>query len=354
MSSPDRAASSSIRIQDYDYPLPEERIAQEPVAPRDASRLMVLDRGSRTRVHRRFRELPALLRPRDLLVLNDTRVVPARLVGRKMTGGVVECLLLEEIRPGGWEALCNGTRELRPGTSIRFGDVVEARVGERRGETVVLEFPAKTAVPSLLEAWGEVPLPPYIHRSRDDRPRVRDRDGYQTIYARNPGAVAAPTAGLHFTEDLLSRLAPAGVETAFLTLHVGAGTFLPIREEDARDHRIHSEAFRHPEEAALAVRRTRERGGRVVAVGTTVARVLESLGREGAMRPAEGRCDLYVLPGHRFDVVDALITNFHLPRSTLLLFVAAFAGRDWILESYREAVERHYRFYSYGDAMLIQ
>jgi len=354
MSSSPKLAPPAIRLEDYDYPLPRERIAQEPVAPRDASRLMVLDRASRTRTHRRFLDLPALLRPGDLLVLNDTKVIPARIVGRKSTGGAVECLLLEETGPGSWEALCNATRELRAGVRIRFSDTEEARVSGRRGEKVVLEFPPEVAVPALLESRGEVPLPPYIRRDREGHPEAGDREGYQTVFARNPGAVAAPTAGLHFTRDLLAHLASAGVSVAFLTLHVGAGTFLPIRGDDARDHPMHSEAFVHPEATALAIARTREAGGRVVAVGTTVARVLESLGRDGVVHPARGRCDLYVLPGYRFRVVEALITNFHLPRSTLLLFVAAFAGPDWILESYRNAVDEGYRFYSYGDAMLIR
>jgi S-adenosylmethionine:tRNA ribosyltransferase-isomerase len=343
-----------VILSEYDYPLPPESIAQEPVSPRDSSRLMVLDRRRGSIDHRRFRDLPELLGEGDLLVLNDTRVLRARLEGRKPTGGRVEFLFVRQGREARtWEVLCDGARGLRAGMILDFGEGFEAEVRGRIGEAVVLGFPAGTDVPEMLERRGVTPLPPYIRREPDDPRRRADGERYQTVYARRAGAVAAPTAGLHFTPGLFRALEERGIGTAFVTLHVGPGTFLPVRVGDARRHRIHSEPFRFPGETARAVEETRRRGNRVVAVGTTAARVLEQVTEGGSLREAEGECGLYVLPGHRFRCVDALVTNFHLPRSTLLLFVAAFAGREAILGAYREAVRREYRFYSYGDAMLI-
>ncbi len=345
------SGTGELRLEDYDYPLPEHCIAQQPVTPRDASRLLVLDRSGTLSRHLGFRDLPDLLDPDDLLVLNDTRVFPARLRGRKATGGALEFLLTRPLGEGRWEALCNGTRELRPGAAIEFPGA-SARVEGRCGEGVVLSFATEAVVEDLLERSGEVPLPPYIHRDRAEVCR-EDRDRYQTVYARRRGAVAAPTAGLHFTEDLLARLEARGIRRATVTLHVGPGTFLPVRVDDPREHRVAPERFMLPGETLEAIDATRRRGGRVVAVGTTVCRVLEHGALRGLAGAAEGECDLTILPGHRFLRVDALITNFHLPRSTLLLLVAAFAGRERILEAYRDAIDRGYRFYSYGDAMLI-
>jgi len=347
-------AEPPVLLSDYDYSLPPERIAQEPATPRDSSRLMVLDRSRGSIAHRRFRELPELLGEGDLLVLNDTRVFRARLEGRKPTGGRIEFLFVRQGRePGTWEVLCDGARGLRTGTILDFGEGFAGEVRGRIGEAVLLGFPGGADVPEMLERRGAMPLPPYIRRDPDD-PRCRaDGERYQTVYARCTGAVAAPTAGLHFTPGLLRALEERGIGSAFVTLHVGPGTFLPVRVGDARRHRIHSEPFRLSGETARAVEETRRRGNRVVAVGTTAARVLEQVAEGGPLGEAEGECGLYVLPGHRFRCVDALITNFHLPRSTLLLFVAAFAGREAILGAYREAVLREYRFYSYGDAMLI-
>ena len=342
----------AIRMSDYDYPLPADRIAQAPVSPRDASRLLVLDRGGGNLRHLRFRDLPSLLRPGDLLVVNDTRVRPARIRGRRPGGGTAEFLFLREESAGTWVVMCDATRKLRPEMPIDFGDGAVARVASRDGEQVTLRFEAGADAAALLERWGEVPLPPYIHREAGESAAI-DRERYQTVYAKSSGAVAAPTAGLHFTDPLLDRVREAGAGVASVTLHVGPGTFLPVRTEDAREHRIQSEAFEVSEPAAEYVRRTRDAGGRVLAVGTTSARVLEHLAGTGGVRAAAGECDLYVLPGFRFQAVDGLLTNFHLPRSTLLLFVAAFAGRDRILSAYREAVTAGYRFYSYGDAMLI-
>ncbi len=351
---PPEERQSRVLLSDYDYTLPPERIAQEPVTPRDSSRLLLLDRRRGSIGHRRFRDLPELLEEGDLLVLNDTRVFPAHLEGRKPTGGRIELLFVREGRdPGTWEALCDGARALREGAILDFGEGFAGEVRGRIGEGVLLGFAAGTDVPGMLAKRGAVPLPPYIRRRPEDPRCPSDRDRYQTVYARCSGAVAAPTAGLHFTPDLLRVLGDRGIGTAFVTLHVGPGTFLPVRTEDARLHRLHSEPYRLPGETARAVEETRRRGKRVVAVGTTAARVLEQAAQEGAPREAEGECSLYILPGHRFACVDTLITNFHLPRSTLLLFVAAFAGREAILGAYREAVRRGYRFYSYGDAMLI-
>ena len=340
------------RLEYYDYPLPERAIAQEPVTPRDASRLLVLDRAGASSRHARFRELPDFLTEKDLLVLNDTRVFPARLRGRKATGGAIELLLTRPLGEGRWEALCNATRELRPGARLEFPGAA-AEVEGRQGEGIVLRFAAEAEVEELLEGSGEIPLPPYIRRASGEGRGGADRERYQTVYARRRGAVAAPTAGLHFTEELLARLEAKGVRRCFVTLHVGPGTFLPVRVADAREHRVAPERFVLPGETLEALEATRRRGGRVVAVGTTVGRVLEHAALRGITRAEEGECDLTILPGHRFLWVDALITNFHLPRSTLLLLVAAFAGRERILEAYRDAVDRDYRFYSYGDAMLI-
>jgi S-adenosylmethionine:tRNA ribosyltransferase-isomerase len=279
-------------------------------------------------------------------------VFRARLRGRKPTGGAVEFLFVRSVADGGWQALCQGSRGLKEGTLVEFPGAT-ARVAARGRGAVVLQFPAGFDVAGLLEGHGEVPLPPYIRRGPGESCRSEDRSRYQTVFARRRGAVAAPTAGLHFTDELLARLAQRGIGHAFVTLHVGPGTFLPVRAADAREHRIHSEPFVLPAETSAAVDRVRRSGRRVVAVGTTVARVLEHTALQGKKGVTEGECDLYVLPGHEFRRIDALITNFHLPRSTLLLFVAAFAGREPILSAYREAVRQRYRFYSYGDAMLI-
>jgi len=347
-----------VNVTDFDYDLPDELIAQEPLACRDASRLLVLDRAGGAIDHRRFRDLLALLRPGDRLVLNDTRVIPARLLGRKESGGRVELFLAERLGGDGstadWRCLVRASRAPRPGSAIEFVGGLRATVLEPDSEGCRVRLGATDGtLEQVLEEVGRVPLPPYIHRE-DRGSDAADRQRYQTVFARHPGAVAAPTAGLHFTSDLLSHLADAGVEHSFVTLHVGLGTFLPVRVEQVEEHRIHSERFRIGEATAAAIDETRRSGGRVVAVGTTVVRTLESSAEaDGRVGAGEGRCDLYIYPGFRFRAVDALITNFHLPRSTLLMLVAAFAGREPVLAAYREAVRREYRFYSYGDAMFI-
>jgi len=341
-----------VNVSDFDYALPEELIAQEPVTPRDASRLLLLPARGEPR-HHRFAELPDLLAPGDLLVLNDTRVIPARLLGRKESGGRAEILLCEPLQGGmgrAWRAMGQASKPIRPGAVLAF-DGLSARVDAALGEgfyDVTLDREGPELEAALARA-GQVPLPPYIRREAT----ARDAERYQTIWAREPGSAAAPTAGLHFTGPVLEALERIGVERAALTLHVGPGTFLPVRGDDLEDHRMHGERYRVPAEAAAAWARCRERGGRVVAVGTTTVRTLESAFRDGAVRAGEGRTELFIRPGHAFRTVDALVTNFHLPRSTLLVLVCAFAGRERVLGAYREAVARRYRFFSYGDAMLI-
>jgi S-adenosylmethionine:tRNA ribosyltransferase-isomerase len=344
-------------VADFDFDLPPDRIAQEPASPRDASRLMVMDRATGGVTHHRFAELAGELTAGDLLVLNDTKVIPARLLGTKPTGGGIEVLLLEPAgAPDEWRALIAGGKSVRPGVPLTLRAGLRAVPVSREDEVWRVRLVHDHAtVAGALEAAGEVPLPPYIRRSPDDLRGAFDRDRYQTIFARAPGAVAAPTAGLHFTPTLLATLAAKGIETTFVTLHVGLGTFAPIRVTDVQAHRMHEEPFTIPASTADAIARARKRGGRVVAVGTTVARTLEtSPAGSGGVRPGTGRSSLFIYPGYRFQVVDALVTNFHLPRSTLLMLVCAFAGTSHVLSAYQAAIDAGYRFYSYGDAMFVR
>ncbi len=336
-----------MRTFDFDYDLPPEFIAQTPTEPRDASRLLVLDRASGSIRHCRFRDLPDLLEPRDLLVLNQTRVIPARLRARKVpTGGRVEILLLKRLGPRRWEALVGGKR-IVPGKRLAVEMGPMAAVVEDLGHgRKVIEF--DEPITPTLDRIGEMPLPPYIHE-----PLARP-DRYQTVYARDPGSTAAPTAGLHFTPELLRRLAGRGILLAWVTLHIGLDTFGPVTEDDPATHAMHSEWCRLPPETAEAANAAKARGSRLIAVGTTTARTLESAAQpDGEVRAFEGTTSLFILPGYRFRAISALITNFHLPRSTLLMMVSAFAGRERILETYRLAIREGYRFYSFGDAMLI-
>jgi S-adenosylmethionine:tRNA ribosyltransferase-isomerase len=337
-----------VLTSDFDYELPPASIAQE-AAPRGESRLLVLDREGAGR-HAQVRDLPSLLRPGDLLVLNDTRVIPARLFGRRAgSTGKMELLLIERLSDREWDALVKPGRRARPGTVIELDSTLSAEVVDKREDgRHRLRF--SEPVEPHLDRLGHVPLPPYIHRPDTQE----DRDRYQTVYARSPGAVAAPTAGLHFTERLLEEIATAGIGIARVTLHVGIGTFKPVAVERIEDHRMDRERYEIGAEAAEAIR-ARE-GGRIVAVGTTVVRTLESaaLARGGEVLPGAGSTEIFITPGFRFQVVDALLTNFHLPRSTLLMLVSAFAGRERILTAYKEAVREGYRFYSYGDAMLAE
>ncbi|HEX5758490.1 MAG TPA: tRNA preQ1(34) S-adenosylmethionine ribosyltransferase-isomerase QueA [Thermoanaerobaculia bacterium] len=337
-----------LRAADFDYPLPAAAIAQRPLA-RGESRLLALDRAGRER-HRRVRDLPALLRPGDLLVVNDTRVIPARLFARRPGGGRIELLLVERVGPAEWEALARPAAKARTGAVLELapGLTVEvvARVGSGR-----LRLRFSEPIEPHLERLGHVPLPPYIRRADE----AADRERYQTVYARQPGAVAAPTAGLHLSEEVLAALAAAGVERTEITLHVGPGTFKPVTAERVAEHRMERERYAIGEPAAAAVRRARAERRRVVAVGTTVVRALEAAAAHaGEVAPGAGVTELFITPGFRFRAVDVLLTNFHLPRSTLLMLVAAFAGRERLLAAYAEAVAAGYRFYSYGDAMLAE
>ena len=333
---------------DFHYELPEELIAQHPTARRRDSRLLHLDGASGTLADLQFVDLPRLLRAGDLLVFNDTRVVPARLHGHKDTGGRVEILLERVIEGGRVVAQLRSSKPPAVGSQIQLPDGTRLTVAGRADEFWLLDFHEEPG--AVFERCGEMPLPPYMKRAADDS----DRERYQTVYAREPGAVAAPTAGLHFDAELLDACTQAGVASAHVTLHVGAGTFQPVRVDDVRDHRMHAERAVVPASVCDAIGACRARGGRVVAVGTTAVRALESAAAGGAIAPYAGDTRMFITPGYRFSVVDALVTNFHLPESTLLMLVSAFAGRDKVLAAYRHAVERRYRFFSYGDAMFVE
>ncbi|GIW10174.1 MAG: S-adenosylmethionine:tRNA ribosyltransferase-isomerase [Dehalococcoidia bacterium] len=329
----------------FDYVLPPDRIAQQPVEPRDSARLLVLERATGALSDRIVRDLPALLRPGDCLVVNDTRVLPARLQGRRPSGGRVELLLLRRRGDQQWEALVRPARRLRAGESIELAGGTHARIVEE-GEGGVRLIALEDEAAAL--ASGQVPLPPYITQPLSDPER------YQTIFARVPGSAAAPTAGLHFTPALLDQLAERGILRVTITLHIGLATFRPVKEPDPRQHRLHREWYQVTPEAATAINAARAAGGRVVAVGTTTVRTLESAADEqGVVHPGTRETDLFILPGYRFRAIDALLTNFHLPRSTLLMLVAAFAGREAVLAAYQHAIAAGYRFYSFGDAMLV-
>lgn len=335
-----------MNTSDFNYHLPESSIAQTPLEPRDSSRLLVLHRDTGTLEHRIFRELGEYLRPNDLLVLNRTRVIPARIYARKPTGGRVELLLLRRRDLLRWEALVGG-KGLRLGSRVRVEDGPEALIVEMlAGSERLLLFtePIEPYFPKV----GHVPLPPYIHE------KLADPERYQTVYAREPGSAAAPTAGLHFTSRLLDELQAKGVKSAFVTLHVGLDTFAPVTEESPEKHKIHTEWCELPQETADAINQTKASGGRVIAVGTTSVRTLESaaVGRD-TISLYSGSTSIYILPGYKFKIVDAMVTNFHLPKSTLIMLVSAFAGREKILETYATAIREGYRFYSFGDAMLI-
>lgn len=335
--------------QDFHYELPDELIAQYPADRRDAARLLALDGASGAVTDRLFGELGELLRPGDRLVLNDTRVIPARLYAHKPTGGRVEIMIERLLGERRLLVQLRASKANRPGTRLQIDSGVEFEIGERRGDLYELTLHAEASLAAVLERHGHMPLPPYIQRGDEQV----DQERYQTVYARAPGAVAAPTAGLHFTPALLTQLQAAGVELSYVTLHVGLGTFSPVRVDDIREHRMHQEYLQVSSETCRAIAATRARGGRVVAVGTTSVRSLEAAAAGGELEPFQGETDIFIYPGYEFRVVDALLTNFHLPESTLLMLVCAFGGYDHVLRAYAHAVAQRYRFFSYGDAMFV-
>jgi S-adenosylmethionine:tRNA ribosyltransferase-isomerase len=353
-----------MRLKDFDYSLPACLIAQHPPEKRGDSRLMVLHRKEGTLEHHAFSDLPEYLQPGDVLVVNDTKVLPARLIGKKVSGGRVEILLVRRRENGParhhsqeWECLVQGAGKLPNKIPVLLDPAIRAELLERTPDglwRLSLRGREDEELDKSLERIGFAPLPPYIHRNGDVELRARDLDRYQTVYARSEGAIAAPTAGLHFTEGLLEKIRRKGISVLSLTLHVGMGTFLPVKEEEVERHRLEPELFEITPDTARSINEARAAGRRVLGVGTTVTRALEStVDQGGKIQALKGQTDLFILPGHRFRSVDGLVTNFHLPRSTLLMLVSAFAGREFILAAYEEAIRGNYRFYSYGDAMLI-
>ncbi|UPG84711.1 tRNA preQ1(34) S-adenosylmethionine ribosyltransferase-isomerase QueA [Luteibacter aegosomatis] len=338
-----------MKKSDFDFDLPSDLIAQAPLARRSGSRLLVVDVAAGSKANRKFHELPDLVRPGDLLVFNDTRVLPARLYGNKESGGAVEILIERVTGAHEARAQLGVSKKPKEGGRIVLADGSLITVLGREGEFFKLRFEGDEPLERILSRLGEMPLPPYIERGAGEE----DKDRYQTVFAREPGAVAAPTAGLHFDEALLDQLRGKGVDFGYVTLHVGAGTFQPMRADDVRDHVMHREWLNVGASLVEKIRATREAGGRVIAVGTTVVRALESATVDGVLRPFAGETQIFIFPGYRITSIDALITNFHLPQSTLLMLVSALAGKEAILDAYRYAVLQRYRFFSYGDAMLI-
>ena len=341
----------SIKTSDFNFDLPPELIAQTPIPQRDASRLMVMDRKSGHVQHRHFYDLPEYLRPGDCLVLNNSRVLPARLLGQRMPGGgACEVLLLIDRGNKTWECLVRPGKKMRKGTQLSFGngELTAEVADELPGGNRLVHFEYDGIFLEVLERLGKMPLPPYI------KEELQDRERYQTVYSKVSGSAAAPTAGLHFTEELLQRIRDMGVAIAYITLHVGLGTFRPVKEENILEHEMHSEYCMVPGETAELINRTKQQGGRVICVGTTSCRTLEAWAEEdGTMKECAGWTDIFIYPGYRFKVVDGLITNFHLPESTLIMLVSAFAGREHVLAAYEEAVRERYRFFSFGDATFV-
>ena len=339
-----------MKTQDFYYDLPEELIAQTPLEQRDSSRLLVLDKNNGSLQHRHFFDIIEYLQPGDCLVLNNSRVLPARLIGHRPTGGAVEVLLLRDLGDKQWECLCKPGRKMQPGSQVIFGDgELTATVAEVRDDgNRVVEFHYEGIFLEVLERLGKMPLPPYI------KAELADQERYQTVYSKEVGSAAAPTAGLHFTQELLEKVRAKGVQTAFVTLHVGLGTFRPVKAEEITEHHMHSELCMISQETADVLNATRRNGGRIVCVGTTSCRTLESLVMEdGTFCAASKWTEIFIYPGYKFKAMDALITNFHLPESTLVMLVSAFAGREQVLHAYEEAVKERYRFFSFGDAMFI-
>ncbi len=347
-----------LRTSDFEYVLPPERIAQKPLARRDAARMMVVHRAGGRLEHRSVTDLPGYLRAGDVLVCNDTRVIPARLIGEKTrTGGRIELLLLEEVESGAWDVLIKASRRPKPGEPLSFaeGRIQATLLAEGEQGRARVRIMSDRPLLDLLEQEGLPPVPPYIVRKNADHRQIEaDREQYQTIFARHPGAVAAPTAGLHFTKELLQRIDEHGVRRVAVTLHVGAGTFRPVSAEQVEDHRMESERYMVSPETAREIERAREENRRVLAVGSTTVRVLETIAREkGRIEAGSGRTALFIHPPFEFQAVDMMLTNFHLPRSSLLMMVSAFGGHDLVMRAYNEAIRENYRFYSYGDCMLM-
>ncbi len=338
-----------MKLSDFVYDLPEDRIAQTPIEPRDHSRLMVVHRADHSLEHRHFYDIIDYLNPGDVLVVNETRVIPARLIGERPTGGACEILLLKQLAPKKWETLVRPGKKLKPGAQVIFGGgKLVATIAQTTSDGGrIVDFECEGTMEAALDELGEMPLPPYIHE------KLQDRERYQTVYARQEGSAAAPTAGLHFTPELMQRIRDKGVEIVPVLLHVGLGTFRPVKVENVEDHEMHSEYFEVTEEAAQRVNAARERGNRIIAVGTTSVRTLESAAEDGRLLAKKGDTSIFIKPGYHYQLVDALITNFHLPGSTLLMLVSALYDREHILEVYKTAVEMEYRFFSFGDAMLI-
>lgn len=339
-----------MKKSDFWFDLPESLIAQTPIEKRDGSRLLLLDRNTGAVEHSHFYNLPSFLKEGDCLVLNNSRVLPARLIGSRPTGGAIELVLLRDLGEGRWECLSRPGRKTRPGQEILFGDGELKAVVEQviEGGNRIVRFEYEGIFLEILERLGKMPLPPYI------KEELNDPERYQTVYSKELGSAAAPTAGLHFTNELLDEIRAKGVKVVFVTLHVGLGTFRPVKEDNIEDHPMHSEFCIIPEDVAKAVNETKANGGRVIAVGTTSCRTLESFAKEdGTLEPSSGWTDIFIYPGYRFKCIDALITNFHLPESTLIMLVSALAGRENILNAYNIAVDEKYRFFSFGDAMFI-
>mgnify|MGYP005779123389 FL=1 len=341
-----------MKVTEFDYELPEELIAQTPIKKRDESRLMVLNRKEQTIEHKIFKDIIDYLKPGDVLVRNNTKVIPARLYGKKETGAKVEFLLLNNIEGDIWESIVRPGNKLHVGTKVIFGDgILEAEILEvMPGGTRKVEFKYEGIFNEILDKIGLMPLPPYIHES------LKEKDRYQTVYAKYDGSAAAPTAGLHFTPELLEKIQEKGVEIANVTLHVGIGTFRPVKEDTVEAHKMHSEHFYIKQEDVDKINKAKQEGRRVIAVGTTSCRVLESIADEntGMVKPIEDDTEIFIYPGYKFKCIDGLITNFHLPQSTLLMLVSALAGKEYIMKAYKEAVKEKYRFFSFGDAMFIE
>lgn len=339
-----------MKTKDFDYPLPERLIAQDPLEDRAGSRLMVLKKETGEVSHRAFRDMKEYLKPEDCLVLNNTKVIPARLIGEKEgTGAKIELLLLKRKEDNVWETLVKPGKKARPGTKLQFGGgILKGEILEMAEEgNRLVQFSYQGIFEEILDALGQMPLPPYITH------QLKDKNRYQTVYARHQGSAAAPTAGLHFTKELLGEIEEMGTAIAYVTLHVGLGTFRPVKAEDVDSHHMHSEFYSIEPKEAEKINRAKEAGGRIICVGTTSCRTVESAAENGRVKAGSGNTEIFIYPGYQFRILDALITNFHLPQSTLLMLVSALAGREHVLTAYKEAVDQEYRFFSFGDAMLI-